>query len=134
MGAELAVPYGNVMKNEKLTTDEYDALEQVAAGIKTERVSACVARNTKRLSGLKLLSYRNDGRLSITDKAQQLLFVRRCINGLRAIAADPLAPLEKDVAYFLGKKAHIIARDSGEGYDISDKGRESLVDIGTLGM
>ena len=134
MGAELAVPYGNVMKNEKLTTDEYDALEQVAAGIKTERVSACVARNTKRLSGLKLLSYRNDGRLSITDKAQQLLFVRRCINGLRAIAADPLAPLEKDVAYFLGKKAHIIARESGEGYDISDKGRESLVDIGTLGM
>ncbi|MFM9435595.1 hypothetical protein ACFDR9_002665 [Janthinobacterium sp. CG_23.3] len=122
------------MKNEKLTTDEYDALEQVAAGIKTERVSACVARNTKRLSGLKLLSFRGDGRLSITDKAQQLLFVRRCINGLRAIAADPLAPLEKDVAYFLGKKAHIIAREAGEGYDISDKGRESLVDIGTLGM
>ncbi|MEC5160427.1 MULTISPECIES: hypothetical protein [unclassified Janthinobacterium] len=122
------------MKNEKLTTDEYDALEQVAAGIKTERVSACVARNTKRLSGLKLLSFRGDGRLSITDKAQQLLFVRRCINGLRAIAADPLAPLEKDVAYFLGKKAHIIAREAGAGYDISDKGRESLVDIGTLGM
>lgn len=122
------------MKNEKLTTDEYDALEQVARGIKTERVTACVARNTKRLSGLKLLSYGKDGRLSITDKAQQLLFVRRCINGLRAIAADPLSKLETDVAYFLGKKAHIVARESGEGYDISDKGRESLIDIGTLGM
>ncbi|WP_317205358.1 hypothetical protein [Janthinobacterium sp.] len=122
------------MKNEKLTTDEYDALEQVARGIKTERVSACVARNTKRLSGLKLLSYRQDGRLSVTDKAQQLLFVRRCINGLRAIAADPLAPLEADVAYFLGKKAHIVARASGEGYDISDKGTESLADIGSLGL
>ncbi|MDC8756186.1 hypothetical protein [Janthinobacterium fluminis] len=122
------------MKNEKLTTDEYDALEQVARGIKTERVSACVARNTKRLSGLKLLSFSKDGRLSITDKAQQLLFVRRCINGLRAIANDPLSKLDTDVAYFLGKKAHIVARPSGEGYDISDKGRESLVDIANLGM
>ena len=106
----------------------------MARGIKTERVSACVARNTKRLSGLKLLSYRQDGRLSVTDKAQQLLFVRRCINGLRAIAADPLAPLEADVAYFLGKKAHIVARATGEGYDISDKGTESLADIGSLGL
>jgi hypothetical protein len=122
------------MKNEKLTTDEYDALEEVARGIKAERVSARVARNTKRLSGLKLLSYSKDGRLSITDKAQQLLFVRRCINGLRAVADDPLSKLDTDVAYFLGKKSHIIARESGEGYDISDKGRESLADIGNLGL
>lgn len=122
------------MKNEKLTTDEYDALEQVARGIKTERVTACVARNTKRLSGLKLLSYSKDGRLSVTDKAQQLLFVRRCINGLRAVAADPLSALEKDVAYFLGKKGHIVARAEGTGHDISDKGRESLLDIGNLGL
>lgn len=122
------------MKNEKLTTDEYDALEEVARGIKAERVSARVARNAKRLSGLKLLSYSKDGRLSITDKAQQLLFVRRCINGLRAIADDPLSKLDTDVAYFLGKKSHIVARESGEGYDISDKGRESLADIGNLGL
>jgi len=134
MGAEHLAFYGKVMKNEKLTTDEYDALEQVARGIKTERPSACVARNAKRLSGLKLLSYARDGRLSITEKAQQLLFVRRCIMGLRAVAADPLAKLYTDVAYFLGKKAHILARADGQGHDISDKGRDSLADIDTLGL
>lgn len=122
------------MKNEKLTTDEYDALEQVARGIKGERVSACVARNTKRLSGLKLLSFSKDGRLSVTDKAQQALFVRRCIKGLRAVAADPLATLDADVSYFLGKKAHIVARAAGDGYDISEKGRASLADIDTLAL
>jgi Mn-dependent DtxR family transcriptional regulator len=121
------------MKNEKLTTDEFDALEQIARGIKTERVSACVARNSKRLSGLKLVSYARDGRLSITDKAQQVLFVRRCIQGLRAVAADPLSVLAPDIAYFLGKKAHIVARTPDAGYDITEKGRESLADMDLLG-
>ena len=106
----------------------------LAGGIKTERPSACVARNAKRLSGLKLLSYARDGRLSITEKAQQLLFLRRCIMGLLAVATDPLTKLESDVAYFLGKKAHIVARADGEGHDISDKGRDSLADIDTLGL
>jgi hypothetical protein len=122
-----------VMKNEKLTTDEFDALEQIARGIKSERVSACVARNSKRLSGLKLVTYGKDGRLSITDKAQQVMFVRRCIAGLRAVASDPAAKLESDIAYFLGKKAHIVARASGDGHDITEKGRESLADMDTLG-
>ena len=122
-----------VMKNEKLTTDEFDALEQIARGIKSERVSACVARNSKRLSGLKLVSYGKDGRLSITDKAQQAMFVRRCIEGLRAVANDPAAKLESDVSYFLGKKAHIVARASGDGHDITEKGRESLADMDALG-
>lgn len=121
------------MKNEKLTTDEYDALEQIGRGTKGDRVSACVARNTKRLSGLKLASFSRDGRLSLTEKAQQLLFVRRCILGLRAVAADPLAVLEPDVAYFLGKKAHILARPEG-GHDITAKGNESLADIDTIGI
>lgn len=121
------------MKNEKLTTDEYDALEQIGRGTKGDRVSACVARNTKRLSGLKLASFSRDGRLSLTEKAQQLLFVRRCILGLRAVAADPLAVLEPDVAYFLGKKAHILARPDG-GHDITAKGNESLADIDTIGI
>lgn len=122
------------MKNEKLTTDEFDALEQVARGIKTERPSACVARNAKRLSGLKLLSYARDGRLSITDKAKEMLFLRRCIMGLRAVAADPLASLDSEVGYFLSKKAHIVARAEGAGHDITDKGRESLADIDNLGL
>jgi hypothetical protein len=51
-----AVSYGKMaMKNEKLTQDEYNALDEVKRGIKGERVSACVGRNTKRLAGLKLL-------------------------------------------------------------------------------
>jgi len=53
---------------------------------------------------------------------------------LRAVAADPLVKLDTDVAYFLGKKAHILARADGQGHDISDKGRDSLADIDTLGL
>lgn len=121
------------MKNEKLTTDEFDALDQVAAGIKTERPSACVGRNAKRLSGLKLISYARDGRLSVTDKGHEVMFVRRCIMGLRAIAADPLAPLGKDVTLFLGKKSHILPLADGKGYEITDKGRASLADMDTQG-
>jgi hypothetical protein len=122
------------MKNEKLTQDEYDALNEVARGIKTERVSACIGRNTKRLSGLKLFSIAHNGRISITEKGQQMLFVRRCILGLRAVAADTHTTLEADVATFLGKKAHIVAREAGDGYDITDKGRESLADIAAQGI
>lgn len=121
------------MKNEKLTTDEFDALDQIAAGIKTERPSACVGRNAKRLSGLKLISYARDGRLSVTEKGHQLMFVRRCISGLRAVAADSSAKLGNDVAYFLGKKSHILPREDGNGFDITDKGRESLADMDALG-
>jgi hypothetical protein len=116
------------MKNETLSADEYDALEQIAAGARHDRVNACVGRNAKRLSGLKLIQYGRDGKLAIVDKGQQLLFVRRCILGLRAVAANALAPLEADVAQFLSKKSHIAARPEG-GYAITDKGRESLADI-----
>lgn len=116
------------MKNEKLTTDEYDALEHILRGARHDRVNACVGRNAKRLSGLKLVQYSKDGSVALTDKGQQLLFLRRCIVGLRAVAADPAAPLEADVAVFLGKKSHIAARDAG-GFDITAKGRESLADI-----
>ncbi len=122
------------MKNEKLTQDEYDALNEVARGLKGDRVSACVGRNTKRLSGIKLLSFDKKGRLSLTDKGQQTIFVRRCIIGLRAVLADPLSQLDADVATFLGKKAHILAREDGSGFDITDKGRESLADIASQGL
>lgn len=116
------------MKNEKLTTDEYDALGHIERGAAHDKVNACVGRNAKRLSGLKMLQYGRDGRVSLTEKGQQVLFLRRCINGLRAVAADPAAPLDADVAQFLGKKSHIIARDGG-GFEVTDKGRESLADI-----
>jgi hypothetical protein len=121
------------MKNEKLTQDEYNALDEVKRGIKGERVSACVGRNTKRLAGLKLFTIAKNGRISLTDKGEQTLFLRRCILGLRAIAADPASPLDADVALFLGKKSHIVARAEG-GFDISDKGRESLDDIENQGI
>ncbi|MGB7192516.1 MAG: hypothetical protein WBD81_03590 [Collimonas pratensis] len=114
--------------NDGLTRDEYDALEQIGKGTHG-RVSACVARNTKRLTGLKFIAYEKNGGLSLTEKGQQTLFIRSCIDGLRAIASDPGSKLAADVALFLGKKGHISPRPAGDGFDITDKGRESLADI-----
>ena len=116
------------MKNEKLTTDEYDALGHIERGAKHDRVNACVGRNAKRLSGLKLLQYGKDGSVALTDKGHQALFLRRCISGLRAVASDPAATLDADVALFLGKKSHVLALPGG-GFNITDKGLESLADI-----
>ena len=116
------------MKNEKLTGDEYDALGHIERGAAHDRVNACVGRNAKRLSGLKMLEYARDGRVALTEKGRQVLFLRRCINGLRALQADPAFQLDADLALFLGKKSHIVALDTG-GYGITDKGRDSLADI-----
>jgi hypothetical protein len=120
------------MKNQKLTVDEYDALEEVRRGSKGGRVSACVGRNTKKLAGIKLISVARDGRITLTEAGQQALFLRRCILGLRAVAAGGDVALDADVAAFLGKKSHIVQRDGG--YDITDKGRESLADIEAQGF
>ena len=120
------------MKNEKLSTDEFNALEEIARGIKG-KPSACVGRNTKRLAGLKLFSVARNGRISLTPRGEEALFLRRCILGLRAIATDPASAIDQDVALFLGKKSHIIPRAEG-GYEISDKGRASLDDITSQGM
>lgn len=116
------------MKNEKFTQDEYDALYEIQRGIKGGRVSACVGRNSKRLSGLKLISIAYNGRITLTDKGAQTIFLHRCVQGLRALDAQPGGALDADVALFLGKKSHISARPDGS-FDISDKGRESLADI-----
>jgi hypothetical protein len=110
-----------------LTADEFDALGQISKGQKG-RPSACVARNVKRLTGIKYTAYAKDGSLSLTEKGQQVLFIKNCIDGLRAVSTDPLAPIAKDVANFLGKKGHIVA-DAAGGYAITIKGRESLADI-----
>ncbi len=116
------------MKNEKLTGDEYDALEFIRRGARTDRVNACVGRNAKRLSGLKLVQYAKNGALSLTDKGQEVLFLRRCIVALRALEQDPASALDEDVAQFLSRKSHIAAREGG-GYDLTERGRESLADI-----
>lgn len=116
------------MKNEKLTTDELDALGHLEKGPVPERINACVGRNAKRLSGLKLLQYGKDGRVSLTEKGQETLFLRRCVQALRALSADPAASIAPEVAAFLGKKSHIAARAEG-GFEVTEKGRESLADI-----
>jgi hypothetical protein len=48
---------------------------------------------------------------------------------LRAVSANPLAPLKAGVATFLSKKGHIAPNPSSGGYDITQKGRETLADI-----
>jgi Mn-dependent DtxR family transcriptional regulator len=116
------------MKNEKLTGDEYDALEMIRRGARTDRVNACVGRNAKRLAGLKLVQYAKNGALSLTDKGQEVLFLRRCIVALRALEQDPASALDEDVVQFLSRKSHIAAREGG-GYELTDRGRESLADI-----
>jgi len=116
------------MKNEKLTQDEYDALEFIRGGARSVRYNACVGRNAKKLAGLKLVNQGRNGSVELTDKGAEVLFLRRCIRALEALADDSAAPLDADVAQFLGRKAHIVARDEG-GFVLTAKGREALADI-----
>ena len=60
-----------------------------------------------------------------SSKAARL---RRCIVALRTLEADPVSVLDEDVAQFLHRKSHIAAREEG-GYELTDRGRESLADI-----
>ncbi|MBC7513701.1 MAG: hypothetical protein H7234_04610 [Herminiimonas sp.] len=117
------------MKDEALGKDEYDALAQIAEGMRGGRPSACVARNSKRLAGLKFVAYGKDGSLALTEKGEQTLFIRACIDGMRAVATDPLAVLTPDVKLFLGKKGHITPRTEAEGFELTLRGQESLADI-----
>ena len=116
------------MKNEKLTGDEYDALEFIRRGAHNDRVNACVGRNAKRLSGLKLVQYGKNGSLSLSPKGQEVLFLKRCIEALRALQQDPASALDEDVVQFLSRKSHIAALEGG-GYELTERGRESLADI-----
>ncbi len=116
------------MKNEQLTTDEYDALELVRRGVNRDSPGACVGRNAKRLSGLKMMEYTRDGRIALTEKGQTVLFLRRCVQALTALAADPAAVIDNDVARFLSAKSHIAPIEGG-GHALTERGRESLADI-----
>ncbi|MEO6354466.1 MAG: hypothetical protein ABI575_06715 [Oxalobacteraceae bacterium] len=113
----------------RLTKDEFDALGQISKLPKFTRANACVARNTKRLSGLKFIAFGKDGSLGLTEKGQQTLFAQNCIDGLRAVAADPLAKLAADVVTFLSKKSYISPAATPGGYDITPRGQECLADI-----
>lgn len=118
--------------DDSLTRDEFDALDQIRRAKKNDRVSACVARNAKRLTGLKYVASGRDGSFSLTEKGQQTLFVKRCIDGLRAVAsvagATPAA-IESDVATFLNRKGLIAPRAESAGFELTQRGRESLADI-----
>lgn len=112
-----------------LTKDEFDALGQISRKEHRGRPSACVARNTKRLSGIKLIEYHRDGQLVLTEKGKQTLFIYRCIETLRALSLDPQAPVAPDVAIFLGRKGHIVENAVTKVFEITQRGRESLADI-----
>lgn len=116
------------MKNEKLTTDEYNALEFIRGGVASDRVNACVGRNAKRLAGLKMVAYARNGRLELTEKGEQVLFLRSCVEALKALTQDPAAAVGADVAGFLMRKNHIAEREEG-GFSVTAKGQESLADI-----
>jgi hypothetical protein len=115
--------------NDSLTKDQLDALAQISRAKRHERPSACVARNVKTLAGLKYIRYGKDGGLELTEKAQQTLFLTRCIDGLRAVAGDPNTALDADVASFLSKKGHIVPNAGSTGFGITQRGQESLADI-----
>lgn len=120
--------------DDSLTKDEYEALAQLRQAKKGVRPSACVARNAKRLIGLKYVAGGRDGALALTEKGLQTLFVKRCIDGLRAVAnaaaaATAPAALDADVATFLSRKGLIAPKPATEGFDLTERGRESLADI-----
>jgi hypothetical protein len=115
--------------NKNLSIDEYDALDQVAKLPRNARPSACVARNTKRLVGIKFLAHRKDGGLELTESGKQVLFIKQCIDGLRAVAQDPTNVLSATVATFLGKKGHITLNAESGLTEISARGLECLADI-----
>lgn len=115
--------------NDRLTVDEYDALEQMSRPAKKgSKPTACVARNAKKLTGQKYAAYRRDGQLELTEKGRQTLLIKRCIDALRALAADPLSPVKPEIAVFLLRKGHLAEKPEG-GFEVTDKGRESLADI-----
>jgi len=120
--------------DDNLGKDELDALDQIRQAKKGVRSSACVARNAKQLIGLKYITHGNGGAFTLTEKGQQILFVKRCIDGLRAVAnaavvAAAPAAIDADVATFLSKKGLIAPRAAANGFDITERGRESLADI-----
>lgn len=119
--------------DDKLTLDEFEALAQIKRLKKQDRPSACVARNTKRLAGLKYITSGRDGTLALTEKGQQTLFIKRCIDGLRAVAEDPSAKLDADVSTFLSKKGLVVPGAASAGVEITQRGREMLADIDSTG-
>ena len=115
--------------NHRLSKDEFDALSEVNKAAKASKPSACVARNAKRLMGIKFLAYRKDGSMQLTEKGTEALFVKDCIAALRALATDTTTPIDAKVATFLARKGHIVTSVDPGSFEITPKGRECLEDI-----
>jgi len=115
--------------SDDLTKDEFDALGQISRKEHRGRPSACVARNTKRLVGIKMLEYGRDGQLALTEKGQGTYLIYRCIDGLRRLRQDAQAEIAKEVAIFLLRKGHIVEKEGGAGFEVTARGSESLADI-----
>jgi hypothetical protein len=111
-----------------LTGDEFDALEHIRRGARSLKVNACLGRNAKKLSGLKLIKIGKNDAVALTDKGIEVLFLRRCITAMQALAADPTHHLDADVASFLLRKSHAVPLEQG-GYALTEKGQEALADI-----
>lgn len=114
--------------NANLNKDEYEALTQISRGVTRKKMTAIISQNAKHLYGLKLISYKRDGSPFITDKGMEVMFLQRCIDGLRAVSLDPKAKLNPEVKMLLAKKGHIKALEEG-GFEVTTKGLESLADI-----
>lgn len=118
--------------SQSLTRDEYDALDQVSKtpkALRAAKPSACIARNAKHLVGIKFLSSRKDGSYALTEKGAEALFMRNCIAGLRALAANADTKLDGAVATFLGRKGHIVETPTPGVFVVTAKGHECLADI-----
>ncbi|WP_293775460.1 hypothetical protein [uncultured Oxalicibacterium sp.] len=113
---------------EELTLDEFSALKQIAAmGWQKTRPSACVARNIKRLTGLKYVSH-TKGMPTLTEKGKQTLFLHQCVEALCQLDANASLPVPPDVATFLERKGHV-SGNATDGFVITAKGKECLDDI-----
>lgn len=112
-----------------ISRDQFEALEQDGKLPKGTKPSACIARNGKFLTGIKMLDYRRDGSYALTDKGREALFVKNCITGLGAIAADVNAKPAADITAFLVRKSYIAATATPGRFEITAKGRECLADI-----
>lgn len=115
--------------NTHLSRDEFDALEEISHAQKGAKLSVCVARNSKRLVGIKFLTMRKDGSFVLTEKGAEALFVKKCIAGLRAMSVDANTKLDADVSTFLGRKGYIVATATPGQFAITPRGEECLADI-----
>jgi Mn-dependent DtxR family transcriptional regulator len=111
-----------------LTGDEIDALEHIRRGAKSLKVNACIGRNAKKLAGLKLIKIGRNDAVALTEQGAEVLFLRRCIAQMHAVASEPTHAVDADVAGFLLRKSHIVPLEQG-GYALTEKGREALADI-----